>query len=164
MANRGTYLSPSLGGRVRLRFHNGTETTPPESYFQRAVAIEDLIWLNPLRERQTGDTTTVQLPSEVEQFKIGIDGEQPKQDVIDAAIRVALAAKQFTIDPEFFLDSDGSLSYDLRLSNGQRAMVELTIQGDLDAGFYDDNNGEQHAREVRYLARTTAEALIQFLQ
>ncbi len=104
------------------------------------------------------------LPEAVLKFRDGTGGERPTTSTADAAMEIAKAALRSTIDPEFILDSDGSLYYDLRLPNGQRVMAEMTMDGSLDAGFYDDSNEEEQAEEVRYLEQPTAEELIRFLR
>ena len=149
---------------VRIIFHKDTEATPLGQHFPRSANTGDAIWLHLLGEDSSVISPSVVLPTEVEKFKNGIDGEEPTKDVIDTALQIAQAAVELTADPEFFFDSDGSLSFDLRLSNGQRLMAELTIYGELDAGFYDDAHDELYAKEVRYFSQTTAQELIRFLQ
>ena len=113
---------------------------------------------------QGADRPDLQLPEEVLIFSLGSIHGKPDPRAIEAATKMAMAAIQSTTDPEFFIDSDGSFYYDLRLRNGLRVMGEINTAGDLEAGFYDDRNAEQSAREVRYLAQTSAEELIQFLK
>ncbi len=99
----------------------------------------------------------------VRKFATGLDDKRPTSEVIDTAGRITAAALQCTSAPEFSLDDDGSLSIDLRLSNGLRMLAELPIDGTLDVGVYDDRNPYQQAIETAYLSSATAEDLINLL-
>ncbi len=96
----------------------------------------------------------------VQEFAEGIDGICPAPDVAAIAERIVQAAIEKTVEPEFLVDSDGALSIDLRLVNGLRALAELTIDGILDAGFYDDSDSSQHAVEVEYMPQAMADEII----
>ena len=101
------------------------------------------------------------LPSEIETFRQGTNLGLPTPGAIQTARQLASAALRLTEKPEFFVDEDGALSFDLRLRNGLRVMAELTINDDLDAGFYQDSDDGLDATEVRYLPDATAEELIE---
>ena len=118
------------------------------------------------------DVVTAEIPNRPEpalhhpvirKFAIGTDDERPTSEVVATAARIVDAALKFTSYPEFSVDDDGALSIDLRLSNGLRMLAELTIDGTLDVGIYDDRNPDRRASEVKYLPRATAEDLIRLL-
>ena len=96
----------------------------------------------------------------VQEFAEGIDGICPAPDVAAIAERIVQAAIEKTVEPEFLVDSDGALSIDLRLVNGLRVLAELTIDGIIDAGFYDDSDRSQHAIEVEYMPQAMADEII----
>lgn len=164
LANPQAWALLLTGGKIALVSGNSSETNPFEWYSPESTAIDYASrpmfpWVAPAQV-----ASDFSLPRAVLRFADGADGERPTPSTIDAASVIAMAALRLTNDPEFILDSDGSLYYDLRLPIGQRVMAELTIDGDLDAGFYDDRNEEEQAEEVRYLEQTTAEELIQFFR
>ena len=92
----------------------------------------------------------------VQTFAEGVGGVQPATDVVEIAHRIALAAIHKTIEPEISVDVDGALSFDLRLANGLLMFAELGVNGTLDAGIIDDEQGTI----VERLRDTTAEELI----
>ena len=102
-------------------------------------------------------------PTVVQQFASGFRGEQPSPSVIEAAVQLFTTGSAETDAPEFTVDVDGALSIDLRLNNGLRMLAELTIDGSLDAGFYDDRSDDGRVQEVKYLPQTTAEELIAYI-
>jgi len=85
----------------------------------------------------------IELPAIVREFAAGVDGVRPGRSVVDKADRLVAAALQGTTEPEFAVDVDGALSFDLRLSNGLLLLAELSIAGNLDASVYDDAVGER---------------------
>ena len=97
------------------------------------------------------------------EFALGVNGSEPLAGVVDMASRIVAEALERTTEPEFSVDDDGSLSIDLRLSNGLRLLAELPINGDLDVGVYDDRDLGHRAKEVKYLPSATAEELINLL-
>ena len=102
-------------------------------------------------------------PAVVQQFASGFRGEQPLPSVIEAAVQIVTTGSAETYAPEFTVDVDGALSIDLRLDNGLRMLAELTIDGSLDAGFYDDRSDDGRVQEVKYLPQTTAEELVAYI-
>ena len=102
-------------------------------------------------------------PTVVQQFASGFRGKQPLPSVIEAAVQIVTTGSAETDAPEFTVDVDGALSIDLRLDNGLRMLAELTIDGSLDAGFYDDRGDDGRVQEVKYLPQTTAEELIAYI-
>ena len=82
----------------------------------------------------------VSLPC-IQKFAKGLEGVQPASDVVDVASRIATAAFDKTVEPEITVDTDGALSFDLRLSNGLLILAELCVDGSLDASVFDDERG-----------------------
>ena len=99
-------------------------------------------------------------PAIVREFAAGVDGVRPGRSVVDKADRLVQAALQGTMEPEFAVDVDGALSFDLRLSNGLLLLAELSIAGNLDASVYDDAVGER----VQRLPRATEAQFMELLQ
>ena len=58
-----------------------------------------------------------------------------------------------------FDDSDGSLSFDFRLSSGYLALADLEPDGSLDASIYDSKN-----QRVRRMPETTHREFIESLR
>jgi hypothetical protein len=92
----------------------------------------------------------------VRAFTEGLGDVPHKANTVRMANRIAKAALEKTIDPEISVDVDGALSFDLRLANGLLMFVELGVNGTLDAGIIDDEQGTI----VERLRNTTAEELI----
>lgn len=78
--------------------------------------------------------------------------------IIEAAISKA-AAKEINVD-----ETDGALSFELRLHNGLLVVGELSVGGDLQANFYRDQHPNPDAGLediwVNYLPSTSAEELV----
>ena len=102
----------------------------------------------------------IELPAIVREFAAGVDGVRPGRSVVDKADRLVQAALQGTAEPEFAVDVDGALSFDLRLSNGLLLLAELSIAGNLDASVYDDAAGER----VQRLPRATEAQFMELLR
>ncbi len=98
-------------------------------------------------------------PAIVREFAAGVDGVRPGRSVVDKADRLVQAALQGTMEPEFAVDVDGALSFDLRLSNGLLLLSELSIAGNFDASVYDDAAGER----VQRLPQATAAQFMELL-
>jgi hypothetical protein len=154
----------SKGARIHFIRTRGTETSPFELHHDRAEFTQSAGWSNLIGLSDADVKLVTPLPEGVQRFIAGTKDRQPIHSVRETAIQIAKAAVESTIDPEFFIDSDGSLYYDLRLRTGDRVMGELTIDGEQEAGFYDDSSVDEEATEVRYLTQTSAKELIQYLR
>lgn len=64
---------------------------------------------------------------------------KPSPQTIDLAARLIDAAIEMTVLPEFAVDIDGTLSFDLRRNDGQLFLAELDVDGTLDISVYEDN-------------------------
>lgn len=164
LANPQTQALLLTGGKIHIVSGTSSETSQFGWYSLEPKEADYFSRPTPLWMASTEMVPDFPLPEAVLKFREGADGERPSTSTADAAVEIAKAALRFTKDPAFILDSDGSLYYDFRLPNGHRVMVEMTIHGGLDAGFYDDSNEGEPAEEVRYLDQSTAEELIQFLR
>ena len=92
----------------------------------------------------------------VVEFGNGVAGVSPGESVVAMAGRIVQAAAARTVQPEITVDVDGALSFDLRLADGLLLLAELSPDGSLDAGVYDDKAGER----VKRLPRATEEQLV----
>ena len=90
----------------------------------------------------------------------------PNATVVTQAKQVIQAANYHTRQPHITVDCDnGSLDFDLRLSDGLLVMANLYPDGSVDASVYDDTHGIP-VKTVRRMRRphTTAEDLINLMQ
>ena len=117
-------------------------------------------YIRPIHADPLPETSDDVWPDIICEFAKGVDGDPPDQATIDAALQIVRASVARTVDPEFLVDFDGALSVDLRLPNGFRLLAELTPDGDLDVGVYDDKDPTKTAIEVEYLPQATAQGLI----
>ncbi len=100
------------------------------------------------------------LPPTVQEFAMGLEGVRPDAAVVAVASRILEAAIEKTVEPEFTVDVDGALSFDLRLSNGMLLLAELGIDGSLAASVFDDGRGVL----IKYLPRTNDSELISLFE
>ena len=100
----------------------------------------------------------------VSEFALGVEGaQQPSPAVTAVAARIVQAAMARTVDPEFSVDVDGALSFDLRLDNGLLILAELAIDGTLDATLFDDS-AKPDVRIVRHLPQAAPEEMLSWLR
>ena len=78
---------------------------------------------------------------------------RPDNRVVDLADRLVQVAKEQTDEPEFTIDVDGALSFDLRLASGLLMFAELAMDGTLDITILDE--GRQGTLVVRNLSAAT---------
>lgn len=89
------------------------------------------------------------------------DTTTPGPQVIELAARLIDAAVEMTVQPEFAVDTDGALSFDLRRNDGQLFLAELDTQGYLDISVYDDS--VQPARRTAHCAPANEEQFKEML-
>lgn len=77
----------------------------------------------------------------VAEFARGVSGFPPPAEGAVGIARslVRIAASQIE-EPEISVDIDGELSFDLRREDGHLVFAELSVDGRLDVGVYDENN------------------------
>ena len=92
----------------------------------------------------------------IQEFAGGLEDARPESGVVNMASRIASAALEKTIEPEITVDTDGALSFDLRLSNGLLVLAELCVDGSLDASVFDDERGVL----VKHIPQATETELI----
>ncbi len=101
-------------------------------------------------------TPTIDLSEEVQEFSRGFRGVAPSDDTVRMAGRIVDAARIQELVAEFYVDdSDGSFGIMLRLPNRLLLLAELSIDGTLSGGTYNDVEGTQ----VEFLAKTTVEQI-----
>ena len=101
----------------------------------------------------------------LQEFANGIEGQEPSPETLQQATMLIEAAAQKTEAYEFdFDDTDGALTFELRLSNSYLVMGELSNTGTLRANVYNDQYPNDGARIsdiwVHHLPKTSAEDLI----
>ena len=100
------------------------------------------------------------IPSAVFEFATGVDGARPSIKTFLAAANIVMAVNRMVDSPDVdFDDSDGSLSFDFRLSSGYLALADLDPDGSLDASIYDSEN-----QRVRRMPEATDREFIESLR
>lgn len=74
------------------------------------------------------------------EFAIGVDGNRPTLEIIQIGEVIVKAVMENVPDPEIDVDIDGALSFDLRLPDGKLVLAELSVDGRLEYGLYDQDN------------------------
>lgn len=73
-------------------------------------------------------------------FKNGINGIEPGHEVVLLARRLSMVAAKHVDNADIRFDSDGELSFDLRLRSGRLLMAELSVAGAVFGSLYDRND------------------------
>ena len=77
----------------------------------------------------------------IAEFARGVSGfPAPAQSAVDIARRLVRIASSRIEEPEISVDMDGELSFDLPRDDGYQVFAELSIDGRLDVGVYDEKN------------------------
>ena len=101
---------------------------------------------------------TVAWYDEVKTFSQGFKGEIPSGDTVRMGNQIVKAAIKQTVESEFYVDdSDGALGFMLRLKNGLLLLAELSIDGTLSGGTYDDN--KEAGTQIEFLPNATVEQM-----
>lgn len=111
-----------------------------------------------------GRSTTLDLPV-VESFAKGFKGVLPSDGTVETAGMIVQAAVEKASQKEIEVDdSDGSLTFELRLTSGLLVIGELGLDGHLSANVYNDRHPDASADLeeiwVEHLPQTTAADLI----
>ena len=101
----------------------------------------------------------------VESFSKGFGGISPSDDTIETASMIVDEATRMVSEREIEVDeTDGALSFELRLKNRYLVIGELSVEGDLHANVYNDEDPNPNAGIediwVRHLPKVSAAALI----
>ena len=99
----------------------------------------------------------IALPSIVQEFANGVGGVTPEPEVVKRATYLVEKATSLLADPEFTVDSDGALAFDLQLSNGYLMLAELYPDGRLGFGVYDESRSSN--KTVVFLGDATNEEM-----
>ncbi len=127
--------------------------------------------------RKMADVAPAYLPSEpevhieaplhpiVQSFAKGFAGVRPSVSTLEIASRIVEAAIEKTVEREIEVDNtDGVLSFELRLTNGLLVIGELSLDGHLHANVYNDRHPNVCAGVeeiwVEHLPQTSATDLI----
>ena len=111
-----------------------------------------------------GRSPTFALPI-VESFATGLPGVPPSDSTLESAKMIVEAAMEKAVQKEIEVDdTDGSLTFELRLTNGLLVIGELGLDGHLQANVYNDRHPNSSAGIdeiwVEHLPQTTAADLI----
>ena len=92
-------------------------------------------------------TTEVDNENEiVKLFAQGLLGKTPTPDAVETARAIVQMASQKAVAKEVeFDEDDGFLSFELRLESGLLVVGELTLEGNLEANVYNDQNPDAEA-------------------
>ena len=101
----------------------------------------------------------------VQSFSKGLAGVRPSASTLEAANRIVEAAIAKAVEREIEVDdTDGALSFELRLANGFLVIGELSLGGNLHANVYNDRHPNTSASIeeiwVDHLPRISATDLI----
>ena len=101
----------------------------------------------------------------VESFAEGFRGERPSDSTLETASMLVEAAMEKVSQKEIEVDdTDGALTFELRLTNGLLIIGELGIDGHLNANVYNDRRPDACAGIeeiwVEHLPQTAAADLI----
>lgn len=140
----------------------------------RVIPMMERDWENrtTVAERNIGDSVIDEFPvtlisdkpAVVCEFAAGNAGVRPGSDVVAMAGRIVQVAGTHTVEPEIVVDDDdGSLDFDLRLTNGLLMLANLFPDGRIDASVYDDRN-RSSVRRIRRMPHATESDLVGLLQ
>ena len=101
----------------------------------------------------------------VQSFASGFEGVRPSDSTVESAKTIVEAAMEKAAQKEIEVDdTDGSLTFELRLANELLVIGELSLDGHLQANVYNDRhpNADAGIEEiwVEHLPQTTAADLI----
>ena len=107
----------------------------------------------------------VPLPAVIRSFALGFEGDKPSGATLEAAQRIVEAAMEKTVQREIEVDdTDGALTFELRLASKLLVIGELSLDGDLHVDVYNDQHPDAGAglKEiwVDHLPQTTVKDLV----
>lgn len=114
-----------------------------------------------------GRSPTLDLPV-VESFAKGFEGVIPSDSTVETAGMIVQAAVEKASQKDIEVDdTDGSLTFELRLTSGLLVIGELDLDGHLSANVYNDKHPDAGADIdeiwVEHLPQTTVTDLIALL-
>ena len=105
---------------------------------------------------------TVPWGDEVREFSAGCEGRYPSPEAVRIGNQIVWAAKQHAVESDIYVDdTDGALGLMLRLDNGLLLLAELSLDGVLSGGTYDDGDGE--GKQVKFIANATVSQMLDLL-
>ena len=106
--------------------------------------------------------TTVPWGDEVREFSAGFDGKYPSPGTVHTANQLVWAARQRAAESDIYVDdTDGALGFMLRLDDGLLLLAELSLDGVLSGGTYDDGSGG--GKQVEFIANATVSQMLDLL-
>ena len=126
-------------------------------------STEDVAPTRPVGEPVTTDESP--LHPAVESFSKGFAGVYPSDDTLETATMIVEAATRMVYKREIDVDeTDGALSFQLRLETGYLVISELSVEGNLHANVYNDEDPNPNASIediwVKHLPQVSAADLI----
>jgi hypothetical protein len=105
------------------------------------------------------------LHPEVEAFTKGFEGVIPDSNTLEIASFIVNSALRSSKDVDLeFDDTDGSLSFQLRSQTGFLVVAELSLEGELHANIYNDENPDPNAGIediwIKHLPQTSPAELV----
>ena len=89
--------------------------------------------------------------SAVVNFASGLNGLQPEPAVVNVAERIIQATQQQARDSKFLVTFDGTLSFDLTLTDGSHVLGKLSRAGNLQISVASEPGDERGGEEYRHL-------------
>lgn len=90
----------------------------------------------------------------------GFEGKRPSSETIHVANQIVRAAKEQTLEHEMHLDdTDGALKFMLRLNNDLLMLAELSVDGVLSGGTYDDS--DSGGKQVEFIDNATVNQMLE---
>ena len=100
---------------------------------------------------------SVPCSDEVKEFAAGFGRNKPTDSTVRMANRVFREATKLAVEYDFYVDdSDGAFGVMLRLQNGVLLLAELSVDGILSGGTYNEEEGSQ----IEFLSNATVEQMV----
>ena len=164
----GVFGPPDMVGEVQHHLSDmmtsasspaSTDVLPTETY-TRVTPISKVSASPPYSEVANDLLETIPWGREVIGFSAGFEGMPPSSETIRVANQIVRAAKEQTLEYEMYVDdTDGALGFMLRLNNGLLLLAELSVDGVLSGGTYDDS--DSGGKQVEFIDNATVNQMLE---
>ena len=164
----GVFGPPDMAGEVQhhlsdmmtsASFPASKDVLPTETY-SRGTPIPKVSASPPYSEVANDLLETVPWGREVIGFSAGFEGKSPSSETIRVANQIVRVAKEQTLEYEMYVDdTDGALGFMLRLNNGLLLLAELSVDGVLSGGTYDDS--DSGGKQVEFIDNATVNQMLE---
>ena len=138
---------------------DSTDVLPTETY-TRVTSIPKVNASPPYSEVANDLLETVPWGREVIGFSAGFESKRPSPETIRVANQIVRSAKEQTLEHEMYVDdTDGALGFMLRLNNGLLLLAELSVDGVLSGGTYDDS--DSGGKQVEFIDNATVNQMLE---